>query len=100
MVSLSNHTPQSMDFWLYILRCNDGSYYVGHADDLEARLAQHHEGLIPGCYTQLKRPLELVFSEAMPSRVEALAAEMQIKRWTRAKKEALISGDLALLKRL
>lgn len=86
-----------MPYWLYILRCNDGSYFVGHADDLETRLAQHHEGLIPGCYTQLKRPLEHVFAEAMPSRADAFDAELQVKRWTRADKESLIARDPASL---
>jgi tRNA(Arg) A34 adenosine deaminase TadA/predicted GIY-YIG superfamily endonuclease len=86
-----------MSSWLYILRCSDGSYFVGHADDLDARLAQHHEGLIPGCYTQLKRPLEPVFSEPMPSRLAAMAAELQVKRWTREKKEALIAREPAAL---
>jgi tRNA(Arg) A34 adenosine deaminase TadA/predicted GIY-YIG superfamily endonuclease len=89
-----------MSFWLYILRCRDASYYVGHTDDLERRLREHHEGLIPGCYTRLKRPLELVFSEAFGTREEALAAELQVKRWTRAKKEALIARDFEALRLL
>lgn len=82
-----------MSFWLYMLRCRDASYYVGHTDDLEARLAQHHSGAIESCYTRLKRPLELVFSEPFSTREEALAAERQVKRWTRAKKEALASRE-------
>ena len=89
-----------MSFWLYILRCRDASYYVGHTDDLERRLHEHHEGLISGCYTRLKRPLEPVFSEAFGTREEALAAELQVKRWTRAKKEALIARDHGALQSL
>src|SRR5437868_2813517 len=81
-----------MSFWTYILRCADGSYYVGHTDDLEARVAAHHSGLIEG-YTQKRRPVTLVWSQEFSERDEAFRAERQIKGWSRAKKEALIRGD-------
>ena len=81
-----------MHFWVYLLRCGDGSYYAGHTDNLESRLGQHQQGL--GCdWTARRRPVELVWSAEAPTREEALAFERQIKRWTRAKKEALIAGD-------
>ena len=81
-----------MHYWVYLLRCRDGSYYAGHSDNLEARLWQHREGL--GCdWTSRRRPVELVWCEAAPTREEALAFERRIKGWTRAKKEALIAGD-------
>lgn len=83
-----------MQFHAYLLRCSDGSYYAGHTDDLERRLGQHQAGEAEG-YTQQRRPVELVWSEIFASREEALAAEQQIKGWTRAKKEALIAGDWA-----
>lgn len=81
-----------MSFYAYILRCADGSYYVGHSDDLEARVAAHNSGLIAG-YTQRRRPLTLVWSQDFPEWEQAFAAERQIKGWSRAKKEALIRGD-------
>jgi tRNA/rRNA methyltransferase len=81
-----------MSFYVYILRCVDYSYYVGHTDDLERRLAQHHAGTVSG-YTQGRRPVRLVFSEEFPTRQEALAAERQLKGWSRAKKEAMIMGN-------
>jgi TrmH family RNA methyltransferase len=81
-----------MAFSTYILRCADGSYYTGHTDDLETRIAQHQSGAVAG-YTQGKRPVTLVWSQAFASRDDALAAELQIKGWTRRKKEALIHGD-------
>ena len=83
-----------MTFATYMLRCSDGSFYVGHTDDLEQRIAQHHAGALPG-YTHDRRPLELVWSEAFGSRDEALSAERQIKGWSRIKKEALIRSDWA-----
>lgn len=81
-----------MAFWIYLLHCADGSYYTGHTDNLEQRLAQHETGTFDG-YTADRKPLRLVYSQELPSREEALAAEMQIKRWSRRKKEALIRGD-------
>jgi tRNA(adenine34) deaminase len=89
-----------MAFWVYLLRCADGSYYTGHSDALETRLAQHEQGAISGCYTLERRPLQLVYSQDFASREEALAAEQRIKRWSRAKKEALAAGDWERLKDL
>ena len=88
-----------MDFYAYLLRCSDGSYYAGHTDDLDARVAQHQSGAYPG-HTRTRRPVQLVWSERFPTRDEAFAAERRIKGWTRAKKEALIRGDWAALQRL
>ena len=81
-----------MPYWVYILRCSDDSYYTGHTDDLENRIAQHQDGSIEG-YTHPRRPVELVWSAEFPTRLEALERERQIKGWRRAKKEALIQGD-------
>ena len=81
-----------MSFWAYMLRCADGSYYVGHTEDLEARVGAHQSGVIPG-YTQKRRPLALVWGQEFGERDEAFRAERQIKGWSRAKKEALIRGD-------
>src|SRR5688572_22952414 len=85
-----------MQFWVYILRCADGSYYTGHTDNLEGRLWQHQQGI--GCqWTKRRRPVELVWYQEFATRDEALAAEFRIKPWSRAKKEALIRGDWAAL---
>ncbi len=86
-----------MTFYLYILRCADGSYYVGHTEDLERRLAEHQVGGYSR-YTAGRRPLTLQFTAEFPTRLEALERERQIKRWTRRKKEALIRNDWAALK--
>ena len=82
-----------MSFWVYILRCTDGSYYTGHTDNLESRVARHDAGAILGCYTFSRRPPDLVFSQEFPGRAEAIASERQIKGWSRKKKEAMIRGD-------
>ena len=89
-----------MSFWVYILHCADGSYYTGHTDNLEKRIQEHHAGMITSCYTFKRRPLQLVFSQDFPTRVEALTSEQQIKGWSRKKKEAMIRGDWAEVSRL
>jgi putative endonuclease len=76
--------------YVYILRCADGSYYVGSArGSLERRLEEHSAGM--NCrYTKSRRPVTLVWSQAFQQITDAIAAERQIKGWSRAKKEALI----------
>jgi predicted GIY-YIG superfamily endonuclease len=86
-------------FWVYMLRCRDNSYYVGHTDDLELRMAQHHDGTLGG-YTSRRRPVELVWSQKLDTRDEALQREMQLEGWSRAKKGALARGDWSALKLL
>jgi tRNA/rRNA methyltransferase len=81
-----------MSFWTYILRLSNGIYYTGHTDDLDRRIAEHRSGAIKG-YTHDKRPLEFMWAEEFPTRAEALEAEIRIKKWSRAKKEALIAGN-------
>ena len=88
-----------MSFWAYILHCRGGAFYTGHTDNLEQRIASHQRGLIRG-FTSDKLPVELVWSEEFPTRLEALAAERRIKGWSRAKKMALIRGDWAEIARL
>jgi len=80
-------------FFMYILRCADGSYYVGHTDDLEARMAQHHAGL-GAAHTRRHLPVSLVWHQEFETRVEALEMERRVKGWRRVKKEALIEGRL------
>jgi tRNA/rRNA methyltransferase len=85
-----------MTFWAYILHCADGSYYTGHTDNLDHRISQHQSGEIGG-YTEIRRPVRLFWSQDFGTRQEALAAERQIKGWSRAKKEALARSDWTAL---
>jgi putative endonuclease len=87
-------------FWMYMVRCADDSFYIGHTDNLPARVAAHEQGAIQSCYTFTRRPVTLVFSQDFPTRVEALAMERRVKGWSRAKKTALIEGDWAKISRL
>ena len=86
------------EFFLYILKCSDGSYYAGHTDNVEHRLSQHKAGSFPDGYTASRLPVELVFTEKFSSRDDAFAMERRIKGWSRKKKEALIQENFALLK--
>ncbi len=86
-------------YWVYILKCSDGKYYTGSTSNLEQRIAQHKSGTIKG-FTSFRLPVELVFSQAFQDVNEALRAERQIKKWSHAKKNALIAGDWRLLKQL
>ncbi|MEM9235033.1 MAG: GIY-YIG nuclease family protein [Pseudomonadota bacterium] len=89
-------------FFVYILRCADGSYYVGshRGDDLSVRVAEHNSGKYPNAWTFKRRPVELMWSDCWPEAEPAIAAEQQIKKWSRAKKAALIRGEIGELKRL
>ena len=81
-----------MAFYAYMLRCSDGSFYVGHTDDLDLRIAHHIHGTFGG-YTARRRPVTLVWTDTFQTRIEALTVERKIKGWSRAKKQALIEGD-------
>jgi len=87
-----------MAFHVYILRCNDGTFYVGHTESLDERVAAHNAGMGPA-YTRHRRPVELVRSEPFETASAAVRRENQLKRWTRNKKQALIDGDLDRLKK-
>ena len=85
---------------VYMLRCADGSYYIGSARrGLERRLSEHNSGTYGG-YTSKRLPVELVWSEHFLDITDAIAVERKIKGWSRAKKEALIRGDFESLRSL
>jgi putative endonuclease len=86
--------------WVYILRCSDGSYYVGTTrDSLEIRMAQHNAGAFQG-YTASRKPVALIFSQWFNRITDAVENERKLKKWSRAKKEAFIRGDFKSLTQL
>jgi putative endonuclease len=87
------------DYFVYILKCADGSYYTGVTSNLEQRINQHSSGLIKG-YTSSRLPLSLVYSNRFTNVTDAITAEKQIKGWSRAKKQALINGNFDKLVQL
>jgi putative endonuclease len=83
-----------MGQFVYILLCSDGSYYTGSTGDLARRVYEHQNGVLANAYTFHRRPVQLVWYEEVSTVIEALGFEHQIKGWSRAKKEALIRGDI------
>ena len=84
-------------FFLYILKCNDGSYYIGHTDNVEKRISEHKNSFYENAYTSTRLPFEVAKVEIFSMRYEVLVAERKIKKWNRKKKEAYIQGDWELL---
>jgi len=86
--------------FVYIVRCADGSYYTGRSMvSAEKRVTEHNFGVFDG-YTKSRRPVTLVFSEHFERITDAIAFELQVKGWSRAKKEALIRRDWDALRTL
>ena len=86
-------------YFTFILRCSDNSYYVGSTSDLQERLTRHSSGRATP-YTSKRLPVELVYFEKYNIQEQALQPERQIKKWSRSKKSALITGNLKDLKEL
>ncbi|HDR52484.1 MAG TPA: GIY-YIG nuclease family protein [Mariniphaga anaerophila] len=85
-------------FYVYILRCSDGSYYTGITNDIERKIAEHNAGTSPDSYTYKLRPVKLVFHETFNDFTIAENWEKKIKGWSRKKKEALIERNWQKLK--
>ena len=86
--------------YLYILKCSDNSFYVGVTNNLERRIIEHNEGLNRICYTYSRRPAALMYHTYFTDFNLAFEWESRIKKWSRAKKQALIDGNYDLLKNL
>ena len=77
-----------MSYYVYILRCDDGSYYTGHTKDIDHRVKQHRQGQ-GARYTRMHEPDEIVYVEAVGSRGEAMQREREIKSLNHSDKEQL-----------
>lgn len=87
-------------YYVYILKCSDNSYYTGMTNNIERRLNEHNYGLNKECYTFDKRPIELVFYTEFNDVNQSIAFEKQVKGWSRKKKEAIINNKWEDLKKL
>jgi putative endonuclease len=83
--------------YVYILQCADKSYYVGVTNNLERRLKEHESALHPESYTAKRLPVVLMYNKIFNSPLKAITYEKQLKRWSRAKKKALIEDDTEAL---
>jgi predicted GIY-YIG superfamily endonuclease len=86
-------------WFTYILRCADSSFYVGHTDDIRERISRHNAGQAAK-WTAYRLPVKLIYIESFQTLEESMGRELQIKKWSRVKKEALATGDSKGLKSL
>jgi predicted GIY-YIG superfamily endonuclease len=84
---------QQESYFVYMLLCSNKAYYIGLTNDLIKRFEEHVKGKYCNCYTFKHRPLELVYCETIPFLKEAVEREVQLKKWSRKKKQALIQQD-------
>lgn len=86
--------------FLYILRCAEGSFYIGTTrTTLEIRIAQHNAGALGG-YTASRLPVTLAYSQWFDRVTDAIENERKLKKWSKAKKEAFVRGDWQMLRQL
>ncbi|HVK98795.1 MAG TPA: GIY-YIG nuclease family protein [Dongiaceae bacterium] len=84
-----------MNQWIvYLLECSDHTYYTGITTDLERRLSEHNGSSRGARYTRARQPVTLVYSEQQQDRSAASAREYQIRKLSRAAKQALIASCL------
>ena len=79
-----------MSWYVYMLRCNDGSLYTGYTDDVARRLSVQNSGK-GAKYTRSRLPVTLAYQEELPDKRAALKREAAIKRLHKPEKEALIT---------
>ena len=84
---------------LYILRLRSGQLYIGSTTDLDQRYKAHCSGKASRT-TKIDPPLGIAYTEEFETLPDARKREAQVKRWSRAKKEALVSGNHSKLKDL
>ncbi|OYU79103.1 MAG: hypothetical protein CFE23_15710 [Flavobacterium sp. BFFFF1] len=87
-------------YYVYILRCKDGSLYTGITNDLERRTNEHNDGKLKNAYTFTRRPVSLEFYQEFTDPLQAIYFEKKLKKWSKVKKEALIKGDFDMIQTL
>ena len=88
------------DYCVYMLLCDDASFYIGVTNNVERRVWEHNEGGDPRCYTFTRRPVVLVHSAIFGDPGSAIQYEKKLKGWSRKKKQALIEGDYDRIRNL
>ena len=88
------------NYYVYIVQCNDDSYFTGATNNLERRIWEHETGYNEKCYTFTRRPVEIKYSEHFYDINNAIAWEKQLKGWSRKKKEALFKRDWEEIRKL
>lgn len=86
--------------YVYILKCSDNTYYTGVTSNIDKRILEHQSGFHKESYTYIRRPVQLVYYAEFTSIELAIEKEKQIKKWSKAKKEALINNEFEKLPNL
>ncbi len=87
-------------YYVYILKCSDGTYYTDFTSNLDSQIEGHQLGMREDLYTFERRPVQLAFHAEFNIPSFAIAAKKQIKKWSITKKEALINGEFKKLSNL
>lgn len=77
-------------WYIYILLCEDGSFYTGASNNPQKRFQDHKNGK-GGAYTRSHKPIKILYTEELSSKSEALKREIQIKGWSKGKKIKLLT---------
>ena len=80
-----------LKYFVYIVRCADGTYYTGYTSDLTKRLNQHNSGKQGARYTRMRRPVKLVYVEKFDTQKEAMIREKEIKKLSRVHKIRMVT---------
>jgi len=88
------------NYFVYIVECSDGLYYVGVTNDVDVRVKQHNDGINKTCFTYKRRPVTLKYYQRFPNINHAIQWEKQLKGWSRKKKEALFKDNWNEIQRL
>jgi putative endonuclease len=91
--SVRNSKSDVKQYFVYMLLCADGSYYVGVTNDVDRRVWEHNAGLSSTAYTHSRRPVQIAHTSTFSNVEEAIRWEKQLKGWSRAKKRALADGN-------
>ena len=83
-----------MKYYVYVLLCNDGTYYTGITNDIEERIYKHNNCKTGAKYTRTRRPVKLIYTEEFDNKSSALKREYQIKQLNRKEKEKLINKSI------
>ena len=95
-----NYLDDMKTIFVYLFLCCDGTYYTGVTNNVERRYNEHENGNDPKSYTFRKRPLQLVYAQTFLDPTSAIEFEKRLKKWSKAKKEALINGEFNQLPQL
>ncbi len=87
-------------YYVYILKCNDGTFYTGITNNIERRFKEHSLGFNKNCYTYSRRPVEIAFYQEFIDVKQAIFFEKKIKKWSHVKKLAIINDEWEKLKPL